>query len=81
MAFSKDLPLNANQSYPIFTNSMTEQTLKYLPIEGLFELLLLSSRELLEAMDKKDDIGIKIKKKQMELLLKVIAEKQQPQHH
>ena len=56
---------------------MTDQTFKYLSIDGLFYLLLLSTRELLEAMDKKDEIGIRIKRKQVELLQNVIAEKQQ----
>ena len=60
---------------------MTEHTLQYLPIEGLFELLLLSTKELLEAMEKKDEIGIRIKKRQVEILQKVIAEKQELQRH
>ena len=56
---------------------MTDQTFKYLTIDGLFYLLLLSTQELLEAMDKKDEIGIRIKRNQVELLQKVITEKQQ----
>ena len=51
---------------------MTEETLKHLTIDGLFDLLLNSSKEFLEAIDKKDEIGIKVKKKQLELLQKLI---------
>jgi hypothetical protein len=60
---------------------MTEQTLKYLAIDGLFGLLMLSTRELLEVMDKKDEIGIRIKKKQVELLQQMIDEKQELQRN
>ena len=56
---------------------MTEETLKHLTMDGLFDLMILSTKELLDAMDKKDEIGIRIKRKQVELLQNVIAEKQQ----
>jgi hypothetical protein len=51
---------------------MTEETLKHLSIDGLFDLMLLSVKELLEAMDNNDEIGIRVKKKQVELLQRVI---------
>lgn len=52
--------------------NMTEETLKHLSIDGLFDLMLLSVKELLEAMDNNDEIGIRVKKKQVELLQRVI---------
>ena len=54
---------------------MTEKTLKHLTLDGLFDLLLNSSKELLEAIDKKDEIGIKVKKKKLELLQELIDAK------
>ncbi len=57
------------------TDVMTEETLKHLAMDGLFDLMMLSVSELFEAMDKKDEIGIKVKKKQLELLQRVIIAK------
>jgi len=54
---------------------MTEETLKDLNTDGLFDLMIVSVQELLEAMDKKDEIGVRVKKKQVELLQRVIVAK------
>ena len=57
---------------------MPQNTYRSLPLEGLYELLAISVRDMLAAMDSnKDDsqIAIKYLKKQVEVLLEVIAEK------
>ena len=54
---------------------MTEETLKHLTMDGLFDLMVLGTKELLEASDKKDEIGIRVKQKQHELLQRVIVAK------
>ena len=54
---------------------MTEETLKDLNTDGLFDLMIVSVKELLKAMDKKDKIGVRVKKKQVELLQRVIVAK------
>ena len=54
---------------------MTEETLKDLNTDGLFDLMIISVKELLKAMDKKDEIGVRVKKKQVELLQRVIVAK------
>ena len=54
---------------------MTEETLKHLTMDGLFDLMMLNTKELLEAIDKKDEIGIKVKTKQLELLQRTIVAK------
>ena len=54
---------------------MTEQTLKHLNPEGLSDLLVLSVQEFLDAMETKDEIAVRVKKKQLELLLRVIVAK------
>ena len=54
---------------------MTEQTLKHLAMDGLVDLLLLSVTEFLEALEKKDEIGVRVKRKQIELLQGVIQAK------
>ena len=59
--------------YSLNTKFMTEETLKHVNIDGLFDLMLLGIEELLEAMKKKDPVGIRVKKKQVELLQRVIV--------
>jgi len=54
---------------------MTEETLKHLTMDGLFDLMLLGTKEVLEAIDKKDEIGRRVKQKQLELLQRVIVAK------
>lgn len=47
---------------------MPRNLYKELPVETLQELLLFAVQELLDAMDKKDEVAIKAKKKQVEIL-------------
>ena len=54
---------------------MTEETLKHLTMDGLFDLIVLATKEVLEAVDKKDEIGLRVKQKQLELLQRVIVAK------
>ena len=54
---------------------MTEQNLNHLTMEGLIDLLLLSTSEFLEAVEKKDETGIRVKKDQVDLLHQVIVAK------
>jgi hypothetical protein len=59
---------------------MTEDTLKDLPLDTLFDLEVQNKNELLEIMEKRlkyeeDEIAIGIKKKKVELLRKVIVAK------
>ena len=48
-----------------------------LPLEGLYELLTSSVRDMLEALDSKEDnlIAYKAMRKQVEILLEIIDEK------
>ena len=54
---------------------MTEETLKHLSLDGLYDLMLLSITALLEAVEKKDEAGTVARKKQVELLQSVIRAK------
>ena len=56
---------------------MTEDTLKDLDLDGLLELMLVCTKELSETIDKKDEIGMRIKKKQLDLLHRLIIEKKE----
>jgi hypothetical protein len=54
---------------------MTEETLKHLTMEGLIDLLLLTTNEFLEAVEKKDKIGITAKRNQVDVIHLAIAAK------
>ena len=58
---------------------MTDETLKALHLEGLMELLFQSTKELLEALERAtpDDIEIRTKKKQVQMLYDVILQKKE----
>ena len=71
--------LNGSIQYPfaeaLNTTVMKEETLKQLNLDGLFDLLLLSTKELLESIDRKDEIGQRVKIRQIAILNKVITDK------
>ena len=56
---------------------MSNNTYKSLPLDTLYELLTISVRDMLDALDAKDNpaIAFKALKKQVEVLLTVIEEK------
>ena len=54
--------------------TMAENIYAQLPLEGLYELLCSSSKELLLAIDSHDMHNIKVKAKQLELLCTAIEE-------
>ena len=58
---------------------MTDDTLRALHLEGLMELLFQSTRELLEALERTqpDEIEIRTKKKQVQMLYDVILQKKE----
>ena len=58
---------------------MTDETLKALHLEGLMELLFQSTKELLEALERAtpDDIEIRTKKKQVQMLYDAILQKKE----
>ena len=58
---------------------MTDETLRALHLEGLMELLFQSTRELLEALERTtpDDIEIRTKKKQVQMLYDAILQKKE----
>jgi hypothetical protein len=47
---------------------MPRNLYKELPVETLQDLLLIAVQELLEAMDKNDEVAVKTKAKQIEIL-------------
>ena len=61
----------------VILTPMTDQTLKHLDMDGLLDLMLLSIKDLLEAMEKEDEIGTKVRKKQVELLQRLIVKKKE----
>jgi len=62
---------------------MPHRTYRSLTIEGLYELLSISVRDMLIALDTKQDnmIAYKSLRKQVELLLEVIDEKKNEAKH
>ena len=58
---------------------MTDETLRALHLEGLMELLFQSTKELLEALERTnpDDIEIRTKKKQVQMLYDAILQKKE----
>ena len=63
---------------------MSYDTYRQLPQESLNELLYLAVKDMLTTLNKNDDggIGFNAKRKQVELLLDIIDEKQEKnQHH
>ena len=58
---------------------MTDETLRALHLEGLMELLFQSTKELLEALERAtpDDIEIRTKKKQVQMLYDAILQKKE----
>ena len=44
-------------------------------MEGLIDLLLLSTKEFLDAVESKDEIALRVKKNQVDLLYRVIMAK------
>lgn len=61
---------------------MSYNTYRSLPLESLYELLCTSIRDMLAALDKKDElIAYKTVRKQVELLLELIEEKTDEKRH
>jgi hypothetical protein len=56
---------------------MTEATLKDLPLDVLIDMMIKSTKELLDAIEKNEEDGveIRVKKKQLELVQGVILSK------
>jgi hypothetical protein len=56
---------------------MPYNTYRALPLESLYELLVVSARDMLAAMDAKEDreIAVKALQKQIAALLEIIAQK------
>lgn len=62
---------------------MPYSTYRHLPLETLYELLAIASRDMVVAVESKDnrEVGIKAMKKQIEILLRVIDEKKVEKTH
>jgi hypothetical protein len=54
---------------------MTEETLKHRTMEGLVDLMLLTTNEFLEAVERRDEIEMRAKKNQVDLLHQIIIAK------